>query len=648
MPKEIKVPAQLFRAASFETDKDDAGKLRISISSDEPYLRYDWWNDEEYYEVLDHGPGGMDDSRLRNGAALLYNHNRDIQLGRLDDPRIESGKCYVMAQLSDAEDVRSYRKRIDEGILRDTSVGYALIGDSEKIGEKDGIPIYKFRWQPYEGSFVTIPADTSVGAGRQRDHKPEGEPLTLSVTGSEPIDSKKRDTLDTPNNQMADIAVEPKIDVVQERQNAIKAERERVSKIDQFVQTFKANTGNDVSAIAARFISGDRVEGNFDDFRQAVLEETYKATPVQTPTADIGMSKKELRQYSLAKAIYERGSGLGLTGLEKEASDATAKLTRRDPAGFFIPEDWANRSLQEIHGLSNDSTRALADSIRALTVSSFGAGGALVGTELLAGSFVELLRNKTLMANGATMLSGLVGNVAIPKQGGGATAYWLPEGGSVTASDQAFLQLALTPHRLVAQTAYDKQLLAQASLSVEAIVRGDQARVMGIAKDKAAISGSGVNGQPLGILNTAGVQTVTFGAAATWQKILEFETNLATANADQTGTPVFVTSPSVRGKWKGTAIALTGATTVSSKALWENDVVNGYRADVTNQFSDENRVLFYVPSELIIADWAGIDVVVNPYSLDSSGQIRTTMTIWSDNGVRHPVAFVASTDSGAQ
>ena len=237
-------------------------------------------------------------------------------------------------------------------------------------------------------------------------------------------------------------------------------------------------------------------------------------------------------------------------------------------------------------------------------------------------------------------------NIAIPKQTGAATAYWLGEGATASASDQTFAPLGMMPHRLVARTAYDKQLLAQSTPSVEALVRNDLARVLALKKDLACLTGSGSAGEPLGILNTTGVQTVTFGAAPTWAKVVEFETDIATANADQTGIPVWVTSPAVRAKWKTTA--KIGST--FPVFLWSDDnTVNGYKAYVTNQVaSATNLVYFFVPSELVIADWAGTDVVVNPYTYDAQGQIVTTITQYTDIGTRHPVAFVVSTDSGAQ
>ena len=81
-------------------------------------------------------------------------------------------------------------------------------------------------------------------------------------------------------------------------------------------------------------------------------------------------------------------------------------------------------------------------------------------------------------------------------------------------------------------------------------------------------------------------------------------------------------------------------------------MVNGYRALVTNQLGSANtvanQVIFGVWPDMILAGWAGIDVVVDPYSSKKTGQIEITVTQWADSAVRHAGSFAVSSDSGAQ
>lgn len=367
------------------------------------------------------------------------------------------------------------------------------------------------------------------------------------------------------------------------------------------------------------------------EFVEAMLTENFTAQPITIPDPIIGMSAKETRAYSIVKAIRDMAESGKVQGLEAEASAAAEKISGRQAQGFFIPQDvmiFNPRNVMQ----SGDNTK----------------GGFLVGTEVLTGSLIELLRNKTLVAQlGARTLSGLVGNIAIPRVTGGAAAYWLSETSPGTAADQAFGQLGLVPHRLVGDTAYSKELVMQSSVDVEGFIRDDLMRVLAIAKDLAAIAGTGAAGQPQGILNTAGVGSVTFGGAATWAKIIDFETQVANANADL-GALAYLTTPACRAKWK----AITKiATSQYSDFLWQtgqngSGMVNGYRAEVTKQVPGD-QVIYGNWGDLIFAEWAGVDVVVDPYSLKKSGQIEVTITLWTDIGIRHAASFCISTDTGA-
>ena len=381
------------------------------------------------------------------------------------------------------------------------------------------------------------------------------------------------------------------------------------------------------------------------DLRTHIAENVLKSRPVVT-SPEVGMSRKETKAYSILKALRELANGGQVSGLEKEASDATAKQIGKVAKGFFIPHDIATVSIGESQDLGVQAMKSLAEAIKTLNQTTFSQGGALIGTNLLTGSMIDLLRNKPLVSQmGARSLSGLVGNIAIPAQTGGATAYWLSESGTAQNSDQAFAQLGLTPKRLVGRTGYTKELMNQTDISVEAFVRDDITTVLALAKDLAAINGTG-GSQPLGILNTNGRATdVTFGGAATRAKMIEFQANVAALNASR-GALGYLTTPTVAAKMMNIP-----ETQYSTKFVWDGTVdsgmVVGRRAEATNQVPG-NKVIYGNFSDLMLADWAGIDVVVNPYTNDAQGVVTITITLWTDSGIRHSVSFCVSTDSGAQ
>lgn len=606
-PKRTLKVGMLYRSVTLEREAVDAETRTVELSFSSEAVVERWFG----REILDHSPGAVRLDRMRSAAPLLVDHRASDQIGVVEGVEIGSDRVgRARVRFGKSARASEILQDIADGIRRNVSVGY-MIHAARFEEEVDGVETYRVTdWEPLEISIVAVPADISVGVGRSADQAEREIPI--ADNRREPIMVKEEKPT----------AV---IDVDVERAKARREEQTRASEIRAIAKQHHQEELGD------EFI---REGKTVDEFRGEVLGRIAKPQPVAS-NPDLGMTPKEVKRYSLVRAIRQLVARQPLDGIEREASDATAKLCGRTPDGFFIPHDVMTARGPEAAGA------------RALQTGDATKGGYLVGTELLAGSMIELLRNKALVARlGATTLSGLVGNIAIPRQTGGATAYWLSETGTVTKADQAFGQLGLTPKRLVGNTAYTKELLMQAALDVEAFVRGDLMRVLAIEKDRAAINGLGANGEPLGILNTTGIGGVTFGAAATWAKVVEFETDVADQNAD-VGTMAYLTTPAVRGKWK-TTVKVTN----QAVFLWENGdaefgMVNGYRAGVTKQVPSD-KVLFGNWADLILADWAGIDVVVDPYSLATQGQVQIVITLWTDIGVRHAVSFSASSDSGAQ
>jgi len=366
--------------------------------------------------------------------------------------------------------------------------------------------------------------------------------------------------------------------------------------------------------------------------RQLARETGNAAAAVQERDDSLGLSSKEIRSYSLLKVVRSLANREPLDGLEKEASEAEARRLGRDPSGVFIPAEvfggMQRRNIQRA-GVAAD-------------------GGYLVGEEVDYANMVELLRNQShVMALGARTITGLRGDVSIPRVISGSTAYWLSETGQITASKAQFGQLKATPRRLGASIPYSKQLLVQSGLAVENFVREDIMSAFGLELDRVAINGAGA-AEPLGIFNLASgdrATGVTFGAAPTWAKVVSFETNVETANA--LGLPgsryAYLTTPGVKGAWKTTA-------KISGQAswLWENgDIVNGYDARSTNQVPS-NKVIFGDFSQVMFFEWTGIDLTVDPYTLADQNQVKVTMQKHVDCLIRQGKAFSVSSDAGNQ
>ena len=274
---------------------------------------------------------------------------------------------------------------------------------------------------------------------------------------------------------------------------------------------------------------------------------------------------------------------------------------------------------------------------RDLTVSTASAAGYLVNTDLLSGSFIELLRaNMVLDAAGVVTLGNLQGNVAIPRQTGAASAYWITtEGGSPTESQQSVGQINLSPKTVGAYTDITRQFMLQSSIDAEAFVRADFAKIMGLKIDLAGLQGAGSAGEPQGVANTSGIktQTISSSGAPTYAEVVSMEGKIDAANA-LVSTMAYIAHPTMKATMKTTQ-------KVSGQAffVWEpGDQVNGYQALTTTQIT-ATELYFGNWADLVMAMWGGLDITVDPYSNSTAGTVRVTALQSVDFGVRHVESF---------
>jgi HK97 family phage major capsid protein len=366
------------------------------------------------------------------------------------------------------------------------------------------------------------------------------------------------------------------------------------------------------------------------------------APTIEDPT-HLNMDERDLKKYSIVRAIsaaaaFMQGDARAWNeaSLEREASDAISERLGRRAKGFYVPNDVQVEK-------------------RDLSVGTDSAGGYTVSTDLLAGSFIDMLRNRMAVRQaGATVLSGLVGDIAIPRQTGGATGYWVAESGAPTESQQTVDQVTLAPKTCGAFTDISRKLLLQSSIDVENFVRTDLATVLALLIDLAALHGTGSANQPTGIAATSGIGSVaigTNGGAPTWAAVVGLETEVATDNAD-IGKLAYITNAKVRGKMKVTP----KVSSTDSIMLWENNnsPINGYPALCSNQVSSTltkgsstsvcSAAFFGNWADLVIGMWGVLDVLVDPFTGGTSGTVRVITLQDVDVAVRHAQSFAACLD----
>jgi len=345
----------------------------------------------------------------------------------------------------------------------------------------------------------------------------------------------------------------------------------------------------------------------------------YYDKPFNSPA---GLTQKQAQQFSFVKAVRalafpENRRFQEEAKFELEASQAMADTTRRTPRGLFIGE--------EILGLTRD-----------MTTSTDTAGGYLVADNLATGSFIEMLQNSMVAIQaGATILRGLVGDLSIPRQTGGATAYWLGEGDDTTESTPALGQVNLRPKTVGAMTDLSRKLVLQSSLDAESWIRQELARTIGLAIDLAALAGTGASGQPLGITNTSGVLTKTLTGASdpTHAELCAIEGLVEAENAYQ-GKLAYAGDATFAGNLKAKDVS-----TSTGKFCLEGDRTStGMPFYLSNQVTS-GSLLFGNWADLILAYWSGIDVVIDRSTLSASGGVRVVCFCDCDVALRHAASF---------
>lgn len=595
-----------FPVEAIRSVDEESRKVEVAFSSDAELEQ--WWRT---ILVLEHSRDAVRLDRLNNGGPALFNHDRSAHIGVVEEARIDAdGKGRAVIRFSESPLGEEKFRDVQSGVLRHVSVGFSVHSTKLVEEREDGFDVYRATdWEPYEISFVTIPLDDKVGVGRTFD-APE-EKKTKMEERHMPAPAPEVTHGTTP------------VDVGAERDAAVKAERERSNVLLELGREYNAPED------AARFVSEGK---SADEFRQYLLKTLDSRGSKPTPdemSEPVGLSDKDIARYSFVKVLRaldpNNAKARREAAFELEASEAAAARLGRDAEGIVVPPEVLTAPVSRAYDTGTGSAPH---------------GGSLVGTDLLAGSFIEMLRRRTLLLQNGTKLAGLVGNVAIPKQNAGATAYVVGEDTDITESDGDFGQVGMTPHTIGALSEISRRLLMQGTPDVEMLVRSDLAQALGLKMDHLGFYGTGTN-EPTGIKNTDGVNAVTFATAGkpTFAEILKMETEVAADDAD-VESMLYLLNARMRGHCKGTP-----KFTNTEATIWEpGNTVNGYKVGVTNQIA-ANDAFFGNFADLIVGLWGGLELTLDPYTHSSKGRLRIVAMQDFDVALRHGESFCVGTSA---
>jgi HK97 family phage major capsid protein len=357
--------------------------------------------------------------------------------------------------------------------------------------------------------------------------------------------------------------------------------------------------------------------------------------------------KREVKNYSFLKAIRMamdgkldgKEDGFYIEMHQEAEKEARAAGIKNGISGFGIPGFVVN----EKRILTATGTTAV----------SLDQGGVSIPTELR--GFIEYLKDALVVQQlGAQMLTGLQGNISIPRGKTIATAAWEGENDDTDETSPTFESVTASPHRLAAYAQLSKQLIMQSSLPMEAYIQGLLAYAVANKLESAAITGTGLNDIPKGILNTTGIGTVAIAAVGgpplyTHLLALEKEVDIDNALMGKLG---YLMNAKVKAKLKNTKLDAGSGLFLLGQ---DSKTLNTYPYAVTNLVpsnltkstgADLSAMIFGNFEDLIMCQWGGLDITVDSTSLAmaKAGKVGIVINSFWDIIIRHAASFAACVD----
>ena len=613
-----------FRDFNFTREAVDAESrtVQLAFASETPYER--WWG----VEVLDCGTAAVRLQRLLNKASLLFNHKADWLIGVVEQVSLGADRvCRATVRFGKGEDADQKFQDVVDGILTKVSVGY-MIHELVLEKEVEGVPTYRVTdWEPYEISMVTIPADDSVGIGR--NHEVIAAALSAQKTQQIPpvITIQEQKTMDKTAEQIAAEQAESQRKLTESQRET----QRRDALVEIGVKYADYLTMQDVQ----RAVN----EGHSVQQLQELVIERQKTKHSDTSGQHIGLSEKEVGQYSIARAVAAIISGdWSKAGLEREASAAAAQKFGNSVGarGFLLPFDIMAK--------------------RDFTVGTAAEAGNLVATDLRADLFADVLRNKLALGQlGTTMLFGLTSNIDIPRKTVGSSLAFLAETGAASETTVNTGKVSLGPKRISTYVEFSKQAVIQSSMAVEPMLRQDILSELNTQIEYQAINGSGTAPYPRGIRHISGIGSVvggTNGAQVNWGHVVGLESAVANVNAEPDVNSGYLVNTRTRGWAKHTLKA------ANLPFMWDNGAqpLNGYRAAVTNNVPNtltkgtasgvcSSLVFSSMWDMLVIGMFGAVELTLDEITQATSGLNRLILNAYIDVGCRRPANFAVMDDA---
>ncbi|ENG7569875.1 phage major capsid protein [Escherichia coli] len=638
---------------------NDQYEFEIAFSSEQPYQRQFWDEQNQEMVVLDeilvHTPEAVDLSRLNNNAPLLFNHNFDNHIGVVCNARIDAdnvGRALVKFSKHGtlANDIRN---KVIEGTMEKISVGYDI--KEYHIDYAKGQLIVT-KWAPYELSFVTVPADDTVGLNRSLN--------TITVNLEAKRDMTKEQIEEIKNEEPAQVEEtpveenkEPEVEETQERQVEENEENENledgkdaehsessdddrgtVREEEEMTEEREAAPVEEEKIEVAERSEEDELEIreiarelNIDDeelkralaikdmtpeaFRTKALNNIINA---QRNNEQIKESKME-KTFDLNNVIRSLvdGEALGANEAEFSAMAATATMQRGRAArggSVFVP----------------------AAAMRAAAAGNTKADlTAITDEKLMTESYIEMLMPESVLGRlGVTVYSGLTSPTAIPKMTKSSVDAFgfVDENGSAPESKAEFSNVKLSPKTFAGGNPISRQSLKTVP-GIATLITDHINKSVRIKLEQLILSDKENARGPAGLVKQlVDASRVTKKAAFSYKDFLKEIAQLTDA-----GVPA-----------QAIKFAMSGATAAELESTLKDNGVSGYIIEngklagydvVTSGVIPADHIVLGDFSGITIGEWGGLELDMDDTTYRAQSAIVPRIWVDLDYVVTQPEAL---------
>ncbi|MBK5013993.1 phage major capsid protein [Pantoea sp. S62] len=597
----------------------DKRTIELAFVSETPVSRI--IDDQLYYEILLCNPENVDLSRLNNGRGgpVLFNHNRDILLGKVISARIDPDKVgRAQIKISAAGMGNTMFQMVEEGILNSVSIGYNIYDYY-----MDGNNIMVTNYEIYEISLVTVPADDTVGVGRSDDFEYQLETANKKELNTSDETNSEGTEMENEQTETDEVRLDNEEYDIKETLEVVNDDTAAVANVegsdDTESETLNSNEPSDEI---------DRRE------MEEIDEDEEEIDTDETTTEDIAEEERKRELTAIGSVLHIDVSeaiekGISITDFKRQLNNKKPNVKDNKPMTKSVINGLI-RSAAAGEEFKGDRVQVPANELVRQTSTAPATGGALV-KEVYADSYIDVLRANSIFAQlPIQVFSGLEGegNLVLPKLSSDFTQMFtmIAEGADSPLVDASFERLVLKPQTFSGSVPITRTLIKSAD-TAERYVQDAMVRGAGLKLERLILDQ---------IVAAAPNETLT--AAPTQEDVQKALAVLATANV-RLDSVVAVVHPTTAATLRSTLVGNnTAAKYMIEGFRFEAWLCDSVRVIESTQVAAGQIVLGDF-SEVILASWGGLAVDRDDTTLRASQGIVLRTFAYIDHAVAHEEAF---------